>query len=299
MATSDPAPAVSVVVPCYNGGQYIDRVLASVAAQTFHDFEVVIVDDGSTEASTVAKLGSLPPTVRVIRQENRGLAAARNTGFATAKAEFVLPLDCDDEIDPEFLAATVAGMNAAPAQVGVVFTHILLGGAGHRVIERHFHPFDLLFANGVSSCALIRKSAWARLGGYDEAMREGYEDWEFFLRMALAGYEGVEIPRPLFIYNMEGGGMLLGRSSRAHVRLWRYMRHKHREAYRLGSILRLWRNTRARRGRISLAKGLAALALASVLPDAWYGALVAAIRTRRFAPVGQVERPEGSAAARP
>jgi len=298
MSETDRAPAVSVVVPCYNGGQYVDRVLASLAGQTFHDFEIIIVDDGSTDAATVEKLASLPPSVRVIRQENRGLSGARNTGFREARAELVLPLDCDDEIEPSFLATTVNAMMAAPKNVGVVFTHIRLSGAAHGELERHFHPFDLLFANGIPSCALIRKRVWSAIGGYDEAMREGYEDWEFFLRMALRGYDGVEIAEPLFIYNMASGGMLLGQSSPAHVRLWRYMRQKHRDAYRLSSILRRWRNNRSRPGKVSLWKGLLALVLAKVLPDALFGRLVAARRSRRFMRSNDLGT-GGSAAARP
>ncbi|MCC6947561.1 MAG: glycosyltransferase family 2 protein [Bradyrhizobiaceae bacterium] len=298
MSEIDRAPAVSVVIPCYNGGQYLDRVLASLAGQRFRDFETIIVDDGSADAATVEKLASLPASVRVIRQENCGLSGARNTGFRAAKAELVLPLDCDDEIEPSFLATTVSVMRAAPANAGVVFTHIRLSGAAHGELERHFHPFDLLFANGIPSCALIRKSAWSAIGGYDEAMREGYEDWEFFLRMALHGYDGVEIAQPLFVYNMASGGMLLGRSSPAHVRLWRYMRQKHRDAYRLSSILTLWRRTRGRPGKVSLAKGLLALALSKVLPDALYGRLVAARRSRRFMrPTGGAE-PKNAVSAR-
>lgn len=294
MSSNDRAPAVSVVVPCYNGGRYIDRVLASLAGQTFHDFEIVVVDDGSTDAQTVEKLDALPPPIRLVRQENRGLSGARNTGFRAAKAAFVLPLDCDDEIEPEFLSVTVEAMRAAPEHVGVVFTHLRFGGAASGVIERSFHPFDLLFSNGMQSCVLVRKAAWAAAGGYDEAMREGYEDWEFFLRLALAGYDGIEIPRPLFIYNLATTGMLLGQSSRVHGKLWRYMRRKHRDAYRLPSILRLWWKTRARPGRVSLAKGLAALTLAVLLPDRAYSALVAAIRNRRFrksAEAGQMGNP--------
>ena len=70
------APAISIIVPCYNGGGYLDALLASIAAQTFRDFELVIIDDGSTEEPTRAKLASLEPNIRVVRQPNRGLAAA-------------------------------------------------------------------------------------------------------------------------------------------------------------------------------------------------------------------------------
>lgn len=116
-------PKVSIVVPCYNGARFIDPLLASLAAQTFRDFEIIIVDDGSN-AETRAKLASLGPSIRVIRQENRGPGAARNTGFRAARADLVVPLDCDDKLDPAYLAETVAAMRAARSDVGLVFTHL-------------------------------------------------------------------------------------------------------------------------------------------------------------------------------
>src|SRR5690349_20120509 len=94
---SHSSPAVSVVVPCYNGGRFIDGLLATLAAQTFRDFEIIIVDDGSNE-ETQRKLESLDPSITVIRQRNQGPGAARNTGLRQARGEFVLPLDCDDAL---------------------------------------------------------------------------------------------------------------------------------------------------------------------------------------------------------
>ena len=80
MPSANEPPAVSVVVPCYNGARYIDGLLATLAAQTFRDFEIIIVDDGSNE-ETRAKLDTLDPSITVIRQRNQGPGAARNTGF--------------------------------------------------------------------------------------------------------------------------------------------------------------------------------------------------------------------------
>ena len=89
-------PSVSVIVPCYNGGRFLPQLLASLARQTFRDFEIIIVDDGSTDAATRQALDTLDPSVHVIRQANKGLSAARNAGIAAAAADLVLTLDCDD-----------------------------------------------------------------------------------------------------------------------------------------------------------------------------------------------------------
>ena len=273
-------PAVSVVVPCYNGGRFIDQVLGSLERQTFRDFEVVIVDDGSDDPATLEKLASVDGRARVIRQDNGGLSAARNAGIRAAHAELVLPLDCDDMIEPPFLAEAVALMRDNGLDVAVVFSHMRLTGAAKGLLVRHFNRFDLLFTNTLPSGLLLRKAAWQAVGGYDEAMRDGYEDWEFHLRLARAGYRGIEIPKPYYVYVMAEDGMLLNRASRLHGRLWRSIRRKHADLYRPWALWRMWRDTRDGRGQVSLAKAFAALSLSLALPDAWYSRLVGGRRRR-------------------
>ena len=273
-------PAVSVVVPCFNGGRFLDTLMDALARQTFRDFEIVIVDDGSTDIDTLRKLSELKGRARVVHQKNGGLSAARNSGIRFAHADLVLPLDCDDTIEPPFLAEAVALMRAAPADVAAVFCHMRLAGAAKGLLERHFNRFDLLFTNTLPSGLLLRKSCWAAVGGYDESMRDGYEDWEFHLRLMRAGYRAIELPKPYYVYSLVDEGMLLNRASRLHGRLWRVIRRKHADLYWPPSVLRLWRATRDGSGRVSLRKGLAALLLATVLPDALFSRLVAGMRRR-------------------
>ena len=272
-------PQVSVVIPCYNGGRFIDQVLGSLARQTFRNFETIIVNDGSTEQATREKLASLDPSVRVINQDNKGLSGARNAGIAAARSDLVLVLDCDDEILPSYLAETVPVLRAAPPDVAMVFTHTQLGGSASGTGRRYFDPFVLLFANPLPSCVMMRKQCYEAVGGYDESMREGYEDWEFYLRLGLMGYRGIEIPKPLYVYNVSPDGMLLNTATRVHGKLWRYIRAKHPNAYRLPSILRLWWATRHQKRHVSLAKALTAYALAMLLPDAWFNRIVVTMRS--------------------
>ena len=192
-------PGVSVIVPCYNGGRFLDGLCASLAAQTFRDFETIIVDDGSTEEATLQKLASLEPGIHVVLQRNRRLPGARNAGFGKARGEFVLPLDQDDRLAPSFLAETVTALRHAPREVGFAFAHVRLDGDMDGVMPRHFNQFDQLFLNRRPYCMLIRRSAWQAAGGYDEAMRDGTEDWEFNIRLVQAGFRGVEIAKPLFM----------------------------------------------------------------------------------------------------
>jgi glycosyltransferase involved in cell wall biosynthesis len=261
------APAVSVIIPCYNGGSFLPAVLQSLAAQTFRDFETIIVDDGSTDAATRELLATLEPGVHVIRQANRGLAAARNTGFRAAQADFVLPLDCDDTLDPPFLAETYTALRAAPADVGFVGTDMRLTGALGAVVERRFDRFTQLFRNQLSYCMLFRKSAWRAVGGYNEGMRDGYEDWEFNVHLIAMGFRGTNIERPLFNYYVSGQGMLMSRSGRMHATLWRRIREQHPEIYRWSWLTTHHDKRNVARRFVRLASAITVLTAARVVPE--------------------------------
>ena len=229
-----PSPAVSVVLPCYNAHRHLGRALDSVRDQTFRDVEILVVDDGSTDPETKAFLDGLGADVRVVRQENRGLAGARNAGFRAARGEYVLPLDCDDWIDPTFLEKGVAILKQRP-DIAYAFAHIALEGEKTGVLAKGFNAFEQLFLNQLPYCLLIRRRVWESLGGYDETMRAGYEDWEFNIRAAARGHYGLAIPEPLFHYRVSSAGMLQTVSRRQHGRLWRAVPERHPRAYRPGA----------------------------------------------------------------
>lgn len=272
-------PAVSVVVPCYDGGRFLDALMRSLARQTFRDFEIVIVDDGSRDPETLRKLEALRDEARVIRQPNAGPSAARNTGILAAQAAILFMLDCDDTIEPDFLAETVPLLQASPGDVGMVFSDVRLAGAESGVSTRYFNRFDLLFTNTLSSGLVMRRKAWRAAGGYDEAMRDGYEDWDFSLRLARAGFRGVRVAKPLYVYQIATAAAP-SRSTiiderRLYGALWRYIREHHPESYRVAAMTRLWRESRDGSGRVPLWKGIAAYLLAKVLPDAIFNLLIA------------------------
>ena len=273
---------ISVVVPCYNGGKFIDQLTASLARQTFRDFEIVIVNDGSTDPVTTKKLAALDPAIRVIHQENRGLSAARNTGFAAANADLIMNLDCDDQIEPTYLAETLAALQAAGPEVGFAFTHVRVVGAAQGVQKRYCNEFDILFKNTIGYSMLIRKTAWLKAGKYDESMRDGYEDWEFNLRLIGAGYAGIEIPKPLFIYTASPHGMLLGHSSHKHAATWRRMRQCHRDTYRVSNIMSLFWRSWSQRTEISVVRPIGQLLLSIFLPDSWQNAFIRFVRSYRM-----------------
>lgn len=279
------APAVSVVVPCYNGGRFLDGLMESLRRQTFRDFEIVIVDDGSDDPETLRKLTALDDRARVIRQDNRGPSAARNTGVAYARADIVALIDCDDAVAPTYLAETVPVLQSAPPDVAIVFTHVQTAGGQATTGRRYFNRFDLLFTN-TCPWLVLRKECWRAVGGYDESMYEGYEDWDFSLRLVDAGYCGIEIPKPLYIYYIRPDAVWSSLSAEVdkkhrHAELWRVIRSKHPDSYRLPTMFRIWWTSRDRTGEIPIWKGLAAYTLTHLMPDAWFSWLIAGLRSHR------------------
>jgi glycosyltransferase involved in cell wall biosynthesis len=264
-------PAVSVIVPCHNGGRFLEGLVANLREQTFQDFEIVIVNNGSTEQETLDVLKRLESAVRVVHQENRYLPGARNRGFKEARADIVLPLDCDDRLEPSFLAETFAALKSAPNDVGFVFTHMRLTGSVEGIFRTHCNRFDQLFLNHMAYCLLTTKSAWEKIGGYDETMRDGTEDWEFNIRLIKAGYGWVEVPKPLFLYTVRADGMLLSKSARMHATIWKRIRDRNPELYRLPVLIKTWRDNRP--SWFSTLRGTALLTLAAVLPESWCNAL--------------------------
>ncbi|MGI9649146.1 MAG: glycosyltransferase [Acidimicrobiia bacterium] len=201
-------PDVSVVIPCYNQGEFLHAAIRSVFRQDYRSWEIIVVDDGSTDPNTRAVLRSLHyPRTRLIRQRNQGLSAARNTGMRAARGRFLVPLDSDDELGTSFLSSTIEALADRP-RVGFAHTWTRLFGNQKLIwIDRPYNPYQLLLSTSVVGCALIRAEAWQQVGGYDTDRRRGNEDWDLWIRLLEAGWEQVEVPRPLFRYRQHGISM--------------------------------------------------------------------------------------------
>ena len=140
-------------------------------------------------------------------------------------------------------------------------------------MSRSFNRFDQLLLNNLPYCMLIRKSAWEVAGGYDETMSDGYEDWEFNIRLSASGFHGVEIARPLFVYRISNEGMLLSRSARMHGVLWRRVRERHAKLYSFRVMRELHYTCRMAPRRFGFLTALIMLAGARLLPDRLVGFL--------------------------
>jgi glycosyltransferase involved in cell wall biosynthesis len=234
MSAGASSPRATVVVPCHNLGAYLDEAVDSLFAQTCQDFDIVIVDDGSTDEATWRMLERYErPRTRVFRTENRGLSAARNFALRHTAAPYICALDADDRLAPTCLERSIAVLDADPT----------LSFASHWVRtfgdeEREWRPerCDLaavLDMNTINGAALVRREAILAVGGWDESMRDGCEDWDLWLTLLERGHRGVIIPEVLFHYRRRPGSMSrVMMQADVHLGVFGYILEKHRESYR-------------------------------------------------------------------
>lgn len=229
-------PTATAVIPCFNHGRFVRAAVESCLGQVDADVDVVVIDDGSTDSTTPQACDALASErVRVIHQENRGLPGARNRGAREARSEFVFFLDADDYIEPTFVtklaAALIAGV-AGGARVSHAYcqeTLIELGTGTWRVPE--WDPLLLLITNLHPVTALIRREVFDEVGGFDESMRIGYEDWSFWISCSEHGYRGVRVAEPLFIWRRHSHNTMVMEAVKRHDELYAAVVAAHRETY--------------------------------------------------------------------
>ena len=225
-------PLISFIIPCYQQARYVRQAVASVLAQQAAAVEAVVVDDGSTD-DPVAHLGELArdPRVKIIRQENRGLPAARNRGIAASGGEYLAFLDSDDWLAERF-APELLRVLEADARLGFAYCDLQrvyegpppedadpgysVGGSRRRT-SGDILPALLLGGYFAPNCVLVRRGAVAAVGGFDEALG-GHADWDLWLRLAAEGHAASYVDRRLAYYRIHGRNMS---ADREHMRATR------------------------------------------------------------------------------
>lgn len=198
MKTTD-LPLVTVIIPAYNAATFIERTLISVLTQTYHNLEIIVVDDGSQDETVAIVRDYLKQDDRVVllQQENAGVAAARNLGIQASSGEFIAPIDADDIWYPENIEKQVNRAIAGGEKVGLVYSWSvdinendeMIGGFRASDIEGDVYK-TLVCHNflGNASASLIRRSVLNQVGYYDSNLKaqnaQGCEDWDLYLRLA-------------------------------------------------------------------------------------------------------------------
>jgi GT2 family glycosyltransferase len=215
-------PLVSVVIPCFNYGRLVEQAIRSVLSQTFSNFEIIVIEGGSTDLSTVDEIRrleaiGLPNTRFYYRLERRLAGDNRNFGIGLARGRYICCLDADDELRPVYLEvavflAEVLGFDIVTPSVRCIGESDLLW-----LLPEPSFP-DILAENQISTAALFRRSAWAHVGGIRDwglGPQHVHEDWDFWIRLLGHGFLAKTIREPLLLYRVHAGSL----SNTARLRL--------------------------------------------------------------------------------
>jgi len=205
---------ITVIIPVYKYADYVGEALASVAAQTLKTIDLVVIDDASPDdSSDIVTLwlkqnaGRFNRATLLRHRANAGLGRARNSGFAAAETPFVLPLDADNRLHSTACAHLLAALTTSRAS----FAYPTIQEFGAKTGIFGNQPYTVLAlekGNYIDAMALVRKSAWAAAGGYENTIWPGFEDYDFWCRLAERGHYGIAVPEILADYRVHAGSML-------------------------------------------------------------------------------------------
>ncbi|MCZ6820174.1 MAG: sulfotransferase [Calditrichaeota bacterium] len=227
-------PEVTIVIPYYNHARYFERCLSTIHAQTYKNFNVIVVDDCSHKLLAPDTSSNGKSLIRFMKHEsNRGPAAARNTGIRESATDIFVVVDADDELHPSFLEKLVPVI-WQDETIECVFSDVRLFGAEERVVSYDVPTIkDILRSQAIPGAGtMMRRRLWERLGGYDEVdtLRRGREDWEFYIRAFSTGCKAGHVSEPLYYYR------ILNNSLNVTCRLYdgdvaQYIYQKHRDLF--------------------------------------------------------------------
>ncbi|MBB3102454.1 glycosyltransferase family 2 protein [Azomonas macrocytogenes] len=229
---------ISIIIPYYNAELYIHEGIDSILAYSGkYEYEIIIINDGSTDHHSLQILKSIEDTglYKVLHQENKGPASARNTGCKAASGSYFLFLDSDNKITPQYIDIAL-DLLMNDAELGIVYADAFFFGDGSRpgFITNGFNIQKLLASNYIDMCSFIRKTAWQSVGGMDESKDIfTHEDWDFWLSLYEKGWKFKFINQKLFHYRIRRGSLIDThiKNNEAKSREL-YIANKHAELYR-------------------------------------------------------------------
>lgn len=230
-------PLVSIIVPCYNHASFIDEALQSVLKQTYINWECIIVNDGSIDKTEIIAKNWCNKDSRFsyIYQQNEGPSSARNNAIKKCKGEFILPLDADDSISSDFLEKLVPEL-LNDESLGIVSccTKFFIENIKKTTFELKPKGTDwrsLLYVNQLIVTSLFRKKCWEEVGGYDEVMKSGFEDWEFWINVTKKGWRYKIVEDFLFFYRKAKQSRQVNAITFHFESSREYIYKKHKELY--------------------------------------------------------------------
>jgi len=220
---------VTAVVACFNYGRFVGEAVESLLSQEGGAPHVIVVDDGSTDPATQVVLDALPPGVEVIRQDNRGVSEARNTGLARAATRYAIVLDADDRLAPGALATMREALDRDPG-IGFAYGSMRFFGDWKGVL--HFPPYDpyrLLYRHTIGLSALMRREVAEDTGGFDPDF-EHFEDWELWVNALAHSWRGRRVEATTLEYRRHGASKQAADRDQ-YRKYFRKLRRKHAALY--------------------------------------------------------------------
>lgn len=229
---TEPMKKVSVIIPCYNDGKYLNDTLQSVLDQPYQNFEIVLADDGSTDAGTLKLLkGIRQPKIQVFHKGHTGVSEARNYAIAKATGDYVLPLDADDLLGGVFLGKAVKILNENQ-QVKIVCGKVQMFGKRKGIKNLPEYSMEMLLGqNTMSITSLFRKSDFLQTNGFNANMNKGFEDWDFWISLLETGGEVRSLDVVALYYRIKKKSRNFSLSGEQMKRLRRQIYENHKSLY--------------------------------------------------------------------
>jgi len=228
----DTAPEVCVIMPCYNQGAYIAEALESLLQQTYTGWQCIIVNDGSTDntADVVKPFISKDSRIKYIEITNSGPSVARNMGIDRTAATYILPLDADDKISANYIQQCLYTIKTTNATV-VYGAAEKFGKVIGKWDLKEYSWKQLLFQNMIHSCSMYRKSDWEAIGGYDAAMVDGIEDWEFWINLIRETGTVIKLTDITFYWRVKEVSRTTGLNKEKDAKMQQLIYKKHSQFY--------------------------------------------------------------------
>jgi glycosyltransferase involved in cell wall biosynthesis len=221
---------VSIVIPFYNLGAYLPDTISSIERQTFSDWDLIIVNDGSTEEASVQVLNEYRSKYTVYDKINGGLPETRNFGISRTNSEYIVCIDADDTIEPTYVEEMYNSMHK-DCEIGISTSWVRLFENENAVWKTSdFDPLMLLRSNCLHVSSMFRRKCWEEVSGYNESM-VGYQDWDFWLSIVERGYHWKTIQKPLFNYRVRSNSMVKSSNKRRSELLGQII-EKHESLYK-------------------------------------------------------------------
>ena len=226
-------PVLSVIMPCYNQAQYIEEAIESVINQSYRNWELIIIDDGSTDNSfeIAEKYASGDQRIKCLSQPNGGPSKARNNGVKKSVGKYLMFFDSDDKLAPQYFDKGIDYMSSHP-NCAVFYSRLKRFGKKNDELTIRFTSYqDHLCSSSLFPTCIIHRTDFERIGGFDEDMK-GYEDWEMFIRLLYHNDNVYQYPEIMFFYrwNMDEGSVNL-QAIRRSKEIMEYIYDKNRAIY--------------------------------------------------------------------